>query len=252
MVPASLRFLVVLSSVVFLGSLAATAAESATPQPLEWNVFLSHWQILGPFPKPDKSSGGTQAKFVDREEELRPGEAVEYEGKKYAWRAWDKRVILFRDALEAQGAAGDNVVAYAWTEFQSPSAQKAVLAVGHDDSVAAWLNGQEVYRNDAALTASFLDQATANVELREGTNTLLLKIGQRSPSWEAAARFRPAGIEQPLISFGCTRQAGAVLSRVPVLQVDLLDGQGGIIQTLRTSGYRNQTPQGLRFVAYAP
>jgi thiol-disulfide isomerase/thioredoxin len=222
------------------------------PQPLEWNVFLANWQVLGPFPKPDQSSGGTHAKFVENEAELRPGALIVYDKKFYMWRPAGKAVVHFRDVLKAQGTAGDHVVGYAWTEFQSPAAQRAVLAIGHDDSVAAWLNGKEVYRNDGALTASYLDQAKVEVDLKEGMNTLLLKIGQGVRGWEAHARLLPPGADKPLVTLAAEHPAGAAFARAPVLDLELLDAAGKTIDRMRTSGFRNQNPPGLRYLAYAP
>lgn len=250
MVPTPYRLSVLvgwLAAVVF--SLTSHAAELP---PVEWNVCLSNWHVVGPFPSSEKTTGGTETKIVEREGELRPGDPIEYGGRQIAWQTWDKPVIQFNNALRLRRTTSESAVMYAWTEFQTPTLQTAILCMGYMGSVRVWLNGEEVYSNDDDASTSYLDQATATVNLREGPNTLLLKLAQRSPNAETLVRFRPAQSERPLISLGCERPAGGDSTRVPVLDLDLLDSQGNVLQKLRTSGYRHKNPDGLRFMVYAP
>src|SRR5947207_14974800 len=87
-------------------------AQEAPAQALEWNVFLSHWQLLGPFPKEDPESTGLDTPFVTDEAGLRAGQVSFYKNKLYTWKPYDERVINFRKAFKVQGSSEENVVAY--------------------------------------------------------------------------------------------------------------------------------------------
>jgi hypothetical protein len=81
-----------------------------------------------------------------------------------------------------------NCVAYLQTQIIAPADTAALLLLGSDDGVKAWLNGQLVHSHnvDRGLV---LDQDAAWVQLRQGTNHLLLKISQGGGGWAAAARI---------------------------------------------------------------
>jgi HEAT repeat protein len=83
----------------------------------------------------------------------------------------------------------DDSVAYLRTYVRSPHVQEAVLELGSDDGIKAWLNGEIVHANNAVRPlASGEDEA--DVTLKAGWNTLLLKVTQGGGEWSACARFR--------------------------------------------------------------
>ena len=113
------------------------------------------------------------------------GQVHFYENKLYAWKPFVDRVIDFRQGLGVNGAKGENKVAYAWTQFSSPVAQKVQMGVAYDDAFVGWLNGQEVARGTANW-ASSLDQEVVEVDLKAGVNTLLLRVANGRTKWDAA------------------------------------------------------------------
>ncbi|MBI1310892.1 hypothetical protein GC176_06250 [bacterium] len=205
-------------------------------RPFEWNVFLDGWQLLGPFPKVEADPEGLATPFVKDESELRAGRVVFFDRKLFTWAPYKLSMINFRNGLKAQNAAGNNKVAYAWTQFSSPVAQNARLAIGYDDQFVAWLNGKEVSRGMDNMWAS-LDQQITEVELQAGTNTLLLKVANGAQGWEGLARLLPAEPAAPLLEFQMQPASNAY--RLPVVEVELLDAGQKAIALHRCSGSRD-------------
>ena len=117
----------------------------------------------------------------------------EIEGKEPAWRIVlagtnDDRPWLIE--LEKDPAlAGNNRVAYLWTRMWSPKEQKARLELGSDDGVKVWLNGQLVHANNATRPAE-PGQDKIEVTLKEGWNSLLVKLTQGGGQWALCVRLR--------------------------------------------------------------
>ncbi|MBM4047075.1 MAG: ThuA domain-containing protein, partial [Planctomycetes bacterium] len=91
--------------------------------------------------------------------------------------------------LIEKALGGDHRAAYLRTYVWSPKKQDARLELGSDDGLKVWLNGEVVHANNA-LRAIGPAQDKVNVTLREGWNSLLLKITQSGGHWAACARFR--------------------------------------------------------------
>lgn len=235
----------------WLGNSAIAAETSdSTPPAFEWNVYLDDWQVVGPFEKltRDQRSSEIDRVLVDDEAELRPGEPATVAGKEYEWRRWPGRMVDFIRALGVELPEGQYALAYASTEFTSHTAQDAILAIGFDDCVKLWLNGKEIYRNEP-WSSSKLDQATIPVTLEQGANRLLAKVSQAAGSWELAARLRPSGDEEPLITLNANGSSSGDMSRLPLVEIDLLDDAEQVIDTIRVSGGRADKA-GVRYTAY--
>lgn len=90
------------------------------------------------------------------------------------------------DTLVAIGfAEGDinNHTSYALITLEAAAAQNDVtMRVGSDDSIKVWLNGEEVHRNAVNRGAGDY-QDTFNVNLVEGDNLLLVKVGECGGGW---------------------------------------------------------------------
>ena len=81
---------------------------------------------------------------------------------------------------------GRHAAAYAMTRFHSDRAQSAEFHFGCDDTLTVWLNGAQVF------SAKRYQQGAPNQEqfitrLREGENTLLVKVAQGEGPWLAYA-----------------------------------------------------------------
>lgn len=84
---------------------------------------------------------------------------------------------------------GDKRVAYLRTNVWSDEARDALLELGSDDGVKAWLNGKVVAADNAVRPVA-PGQTKAPVTLNQGWNTLLLKVTQGGGQWAVCARFR--------------------------------------------------------------
>lgn len=69
----------------------------------------------------------------------------------------------------------------------SPRKQAAVLEVGSDDGVKAWLGGKLVHANNASRGLKPGEDKVA-ATFQAGENQLLLKINNGSTDWGACAR----------------------------------------------------------------
>jgi hypothetical protein len=80
--------------------------------------------------------------------------------------------------LAAESKTGsDNVIYYFALTLESAAQQPATLAIGSDDGIQVWLNGQKVH--DHKVTRPLTPgEDHVKVELKGGKNLLLLKLDQ--------------------------------------------------------------------------
>ena len=86
---------------------------------------------------------------------------------------------------------GDNRVAYLRTNVWSPAACDALLEIGSDDGNKVWLNDELVNAVNAVRPVAPA-QDTAKIQLKEGWNTLLVKVTQGGGEWSLCLRIRAA------------------------------------------------------------
>ena len=71
---------------------------------------------------------------------------------------------------------------YGTLSFDSPTTRQAQLRIGTDDKVRVWLNDEEVWTLNVRRGA-VADDDIIPVELKEGTNTVLIKVCQTISGW---------------------------------------------------------------------
>jgi putative membrane-bound dehydrogenase-like protein len=77
----------------------------------------------------------------------------------------------------------DDLAAFGAAEIESPAERRATLAVGSDDTLTVWVNGEKVY--DFQDRRSFNPEGSQfDVPLVKGTNRLLVRCGNRGGSWQ--------------------------------------------------------------------
>jgi hypothetical protein len=79
-------------------------------------------------------------------------------------------------------------VAYLKTNISSDREQKAMLEVGSDDGVKVWVNGKLVHGNNAARPVKQGDDKV-KIDLKQGSNVVLMKITQGGGDWACCARL---------------------------------------------------------------
>jgi HEAT repeat protein len=145
---------------------------------------LTQWRVSEPFPDvPEGEQGQAQGRAELGEHPF---------GSDVAAHAARWRVVSSADPdgvvdLAALLDPDQDVVAYAYGELASPLAREAQLLVGSDDGVAIWINGARVHshRVSRGLTP---DEDRVPVTLREGTNSILVKVAQGGGDWGFCVR----------------------------------------------------------------
>lgn len=150
--------------------------------------FITRWKLIGPF-----DNTAEKALDVAYPPEQSVDLAAEYEGKPNEGKPqtvqWvdhettdDYGVVDFNKAL----LKANGVTAYAWGEFESPAARTAEVRLGSANAAKIWLNGKLVHVHAVYHSGSSMDQYAAPIELKQGRNTLLVKILQNEQKEEWA------------------------------------------------------------------
>jgi hypothetical protein len=148
--------------------------------PLPSLGFITDWWVIGPF---DNENGEGFDRVYPPEEEINL--KMRYQGVEgeVGWKritSSDSRGVV--NLIKALGNK-EWVVAYAYTEINSPQAKDVKLTVGSDDGVKMWVNGELVLSRDLYRGVDFQPD-TLRVTLQSGRNQLLLKITQGVGYWE--------------------------------------------------------------------
>jgi len=151
----------------------------------ETTLHATSFKVLGPFPNekpehrgqdfgPEKAAGAVDlaAKFDGKG------------GKKIGWGATTATpgpggapIIDVAKLAADSKTSSDQVIYYFAVTLDSAAEQPATLAIGSDDGIQVWLNGQKVH--DAKVTRALVPgEDKVKVQLKSGKNLLLLKLDQ--------------------------------------------------------------------------
>jgi hypothetical protein len=156
---------------------------------------IPRWWIVGPFANP----GGWERDTKHAVETAPVDLAARYAGAKGARIGWqkaerpadlpltDEHFIDLADMMRPN----ENVAAYALAWIVAPAETDAVLAIGSDDGVVAWLNGEQVHANHVGRGYTSREDRV-DVRLKRGRNKLMLKITQGNGGWCFAAHLEDA------------------------------------------------------------
>ena len=140
-------------------------------------VPIASWQVVGPFRLDDVPSLGT-TDSVDMAASF-----VGVGGKRVTWRTVHAVDADGQVDLGQTFSHDDDRAAYGFAKLESPVERIARMTVGSDDTLTVWLNGKQVY--DFADRRGFShDQETLDVTLRRGTNSILIRCGNRGGPWQ--------------------------------------------------------------------
>lgn len=218
-------------------------------QNIRLNVFLRQWQVLGPLPMETSGEAALEREYFENEAAFRGGNVRFHSNRLFTWTDIDTRLVDLRETL-APGTGGENCVGYAWTQFVSDSDQTLRMAIAHDDMCAVWLNGELVGRN-MSNKPSELDQVTYDVDVKQGVNSLLLKVTNGTKQWDFAVRFLPIDVQTPLVRFQCMPDVSR--PDFPVVGIQILDASGKTLAEHLCSGTRiSWFTAGTYYRLYAP
>jgi predicted esterase len=192
------------------------AAEPAKPLPnprdemrLPWAppgpAFLRQWQVCGVFPIPVPAGATAPApgsgldidylKDAGGEAAIRPTAKMTVkrpDGTEAHWTALDsaENVIDLLKAFPDQPTT--NVIAYAYTTVTWPKDEQVLMALGSDDGVRVWLNGERIHTVPTPRGIT-VDGDRIPVHMKAGENRLLVKVEQGSGDWGFCVRLLDAG-----------------------------------------------------------
>jgi len=126
---------------------------------------LGSWYAAGPFT--------AESGRVAFDTPFAPEAGVDLSLEQGGERVWRERAELADDT--AHTLAGERAATYLYRTIRAPSPRRFSFAVGSDDAVKVWLNGRLVHEH-WVLRGVQVGQDAVSVELREGSNDLLMKV----------------------------------------------------------------------------
>ncbi|MCS6864162.1 MAG: hypothetical protein RMJ56_11045 [Gemmataceae bacterium] len=162
------------------GSRAASAR--ATLASFQLPTLEGQWYYVGPFDNTDRA-GFDFAYPPEEKVDLK----ATYKGKKgtvIGWKEYtDFRLGEVLDLEKLFPDARTHGVVYLYHEFESSRAFAWPLSFGSDDTLSVFINGRRVYHEPYSRAAA-PDQDLVVIDVKEGKNQLLVKIGQDAGQWK--------------------------------------------------------------------
>jgi transglutaminase-like putative cysteine protease len=169
-------------------ALARLALEGGDPgaavQHLAAASVLTAFWVLGPF---ENTGGAGFGVSLGPEQDGSLDQRWDGLSRAVRWRRVDHVGPSGRLALHDHLWPADEVLGFAQVFIHSARAQAAALRVGASDQVMVSLNGRTVLVADQVHRVA-PDQHVVGVNLREGWNSLLFKVGQVRGGWTLVAR----------------------------------------------------------------
>jgi putative membrane-bound dehydrogenase-like protein len=151
----------------------------------ETNIHAANFKVLGPFP--NNAPEHRSQDFGPEKTAAAIDWSARYQGKAGKEVGWGAATAVpggtgipeidVAKLATASKTTSDNVIYYFASMIDSTSDQPATLAIGSDDGVQVWLNGQKVH--DHRVTRPLkAGEDKVKVQLRAGKNLLLFKLDQ--------------------------------------------------------------------------
>jgi hypothetical protein len=155
--------------------------------------FVTNWKIVGPFD--NKEEKGFAVAYAPENEVSTPegvNLAAEYDGQlgKVQWQqiSTEEDFGIVNIAKQIQNYKGS--VMYAATSWTSPKDQSLEIRLGTPNAWKLWVNGKLVFEREEYHRSSRMDQYRMPLSMKEGTNTILLKICQNEQPQEWAQDYQ--------------------------------------------------------------
>ncbi len=135
--------------------------------------FVLDWKLIGPFPNVEQA--GSETPYLP---EKALDSKAEYDGKEGKVR-WDDYVSKDENGivdLNIGVGQHNEAVAYAASEFTSAVARDVEVRIGCFTVFKLWVNGELVLHRADAYTGMQFDHYRTKIRLREGKNSLLMKV----------------------------------------------------------------------------
>ena len=178
--------------------LAQYYSENDTPENAE-NYLLktgfipeTRWITLGPFKNRDSS--GVLYAYIP-EETTQIDTTAKYFGrnkdKLISWEKPSDTKLDGRFDFGNKNGINDDSAAYAWAIVISPDERDITMRFDSDDQGTVWLNGKQVFYHDRTSGVQ-IDRYTIPVTLKQGENTILIKVCNSRQTWDLYMRLTDA------------------------------------------------------------
>lgn len=170
-------------TVIALAGLSGTAAETAGTAPASWASTMiakraAFQQNTAATESKWWSTGPIKAKAFN--DPLFPELGVNLDAKSPNGRAlWTEEKKQMPNGVVHPFKSGDSTSTYFYRTLTAKQAGKVKLGFGSDDGIEVWFNQQKVLSKDLPRGAE-ADQDIVTVDLKPGTNSLLLKVFNRT------------------------------------------------------------------------
>lgn len=177
---------------------------------LDKDGWITIWLVAGPFTMPGLGS-----------KELFDVPFLPELNGNVAWHV-ETGPTVAKWRIQFRSISGDDRVAYMRSDVWAPKDMPARFEMGSNDGIKTWLNGIVVHANNMLRTCHD-GQDTADVKLKQGWNSLLLKITQNKGPWEASLRIRaPDGGELKGLRVGTIEDTQQILRLRHILVLEAM------------------------------
>jgi hypothetical protein len=164
----------------------------------EGQRFVRHWQVMGPFWRPEDL--GLSQTYAPEKDPINLAKELDGRDGKVRWtpyRAEDDGKI---DFVKAFGLKPDNAegIAYAVCWVRCDRQYLAHLLTGSDDGIRVVLNRQRVVDKKGVMRQAEPGSDKTAVLLAEGWNEVLVKVDNKADSWAFFLELRDARTGRPL------------------------------------------------------
>ena len=166
----------------------------------ERNENLRRWMVIGPFPNWGDKGNDTA---YPPESEISFEAAYPGWYKAVGWKTWHSRMEdghlvdlqeAFTPVFEYYPRF-DNGTGYAYAEFTSEKRQWAVINLGVHNAMKVWLNDKLVHESTRQVPHDQSAAMSAECVIKQGRNTLLVKVSKIPGPFKFSLDFGPVGKE---------------------------------------------------------
>jgi hypothetical protein len=160
--------------------------------------FMSQWQAVGPFDNTNQA-GFNVAYAPEKEYSAGKLASLKLDGLKYdgkekglTWKQVETTDAEGKIDLNAAFANAKGAIVYAVGNFQAAQSGPAEIRIGSHNAVKVWVNGKPVIERDVYHAGGQIDQYIAPIELKAGSNSILLKVCQneQTEQWAQSWYFQ--------------------------------------------------------------
>jgi len=191
-----LAFLLVIPSLLAQSPAPSLKDEMRMPWTRNNERYIRQWLVVGAF-KPAAGANALESDFLTEqggEAAIKPANNLSHkrtEGSPAKWHPVDSWGDAF-GIMDTLDQRADGVAAYGFATIKRPAAGKALLSIGSEAPIRAWVNGKLVLDRDVDRSLVF-DEDTVEVDLNAGDNSLLVKVVQLAGRTALSARVLEPG-----------------------------------------------------------